>query len=53
MESEDENLEGLINTTLVRLYELMPGSKYVIAMGACTITGGMFSATALFSSSHS
>jgi NAD(P)H-quinone oxidoreductase subunit K len=28
---------------LVRLYEQMPESKYVIAMGACTITGGMFS----------
>lgn len=29
---------------LVRLYEEMPDPKYVIAMGACTITGGMFSA---------
>ena len=29
---------------LVRLYEGMPEPKYVIAMGACTITGGMFSA---------
>ena len=29
--------------TLVRLYEQMPEPKYVIAMGACTITGGMFS----------
>ncbi len=29
---------------LVRLYEEMPEPKYVIAMGACTITGGMFSA---------
>ena len=29
---------------LVRLYEQMPDPKYVIAMGACTITGGMFSA---------
>lgn len=28
---------------LVRLYEQMPDPKYVIAMGACTITGGMFS----------
>ncbi|HEY9704333.1 MAG TPA: NADH dehydrogenase subunit K, partial [Allocoleopsis sp.] len=28
---------------LVRLYEQMPAPKYVIAMGACTITGGMFS----------
>ena len=29
---------------LVRLYEQMPEPIYVIAMGACTITGGMFSA---------
>ena len=29
---------------LVRLYEQMSEPKYVIAMGACTITGGMFSA---------
>ncbi|AFY60686.1 photosynthetic/respiratory NAD(P)H-quinone oxidoreductase subunit K [Synechococcus sp. PCC 6312] len=28
---------------LVRLYDQMPEPKYVIAMGACTITGGMFS----------
>jgi len=28
---------------VVRLYEQMPDPKYVIAMGACTITGGMFS----------
>lgn len=28
---------------LVRLYEEMAEPKYVIAMGACTITGGMFS----------
>ena len=28
---------------LVRLYDQMPDPKYVIAMGACTITGGMFS----------
>jgi NAD(P)H-quinone oxidoreductase subunit K len=28
---------------LIRLYEQMPEPKYVIAMGACTITGGMFS----------
>ncbi|NJK99934.1 MAG: NADH-quinone oxidoreductase subunit NuoB [Spirulinaceae cyanobacterium RM2_2_10] len=28
---------------LVRLYEEMPEPKYAIAMGACTITGGMFS----------
>nr|QKK47885.1 photosystem II G protein [Parrya pinnatifida] len=29
--------------SLVRLYEQMPEPKYVIAMGACTITGGVFS----------
>jgi len=29
---------------LVRLSEQMPEPEYVIAMGACTITGGMFSA---------
>nr|YP_009562306.1 NADH-plastoquinone oxidoreductase subunit K [Trichomanes trollii]QAV57663.1 NADH-plastoquinone oxidoreductase subunit K [Trichomanes trollii] len=29
--------------SLIRLYEQMPHPKYVIAMGACTITGGMFS----------
>ena len=28
---------------LVRRYEEMPDPTYVIAMGACTITGGMFS----------
>jgi NAD(P)H-quinone oxidoreductase subunit K len=28
---------------MVRLYEQMPDPKYVMAMGACTITGGMFS----------
>jgi NAD(P)H-quinone oxidoreductase subunit K len=29
---------------LVQLYEQIPEPKYVIAMGACTITAGMFSA---------
>ncbi|MFQ6661626.1 hypothetical protein Gotur_029729 [Gossypium turneri] len=29
--------------SLVRLYEQMPEPKYVITMGACTITRGMFS----------
>lgn len=28
---------------MIRLYEQMPEPKYVMAMGACTITGGMFS----------
>ncbi|KAH7427807.1 hypothetical protein KP509_10G060900 [Ceratopteris richardii] len=32
-----------MDTSLVRLYEQMPKPKYVISMGACTITGGMFS----------
>lgn len=27
---------------LVKLYEQMPEPKYVIAMGSCTVTGGMF-----------
>lgn len=27
---------------LVKLYEQMPEPKYVIAMGACTVTGGMY-----------
>ena len=30
-------------TPLVRFYEQMLEPKYVIVMGACTITGGMFS----------
>ncbi|KAF3633756.1 NAD(P)H-quinone oxidoreductase subunit K, chloroplastic [Capsicum annuum] len=29
-------------SSLVRLYKQIPEPKYVIAMGACTITGGMF-----------
>ncbi|MBA0765278.1 hypothetical protein Gotri_014499, partial [Gossypium trilobum] len=29
--------------SLVRLYEQMPEPKYVITMGACTVTRGMFS----------
>ncbi|TYH24946.1 hypothetical protein ES288_A03G130500v1 [Gossypium darwinii] len=29
--------------SFVKLYEQMSEPKYVIAMGACTITGGMFS----------
>lgn len=28
---------------LVKLYQQMPNPKYVIAMGACTVAGGMFS----------
>jgi len=27
---------------LIKLYEQMPEPKYVIAMGACTVTGGMY-----------
>jgi NADH:ubiquinone oxidoreductase subunit B-like Fe-S oxidoreductase len=27
---------------MITLYEQMPEPKYVIAMGACTVTGGMF-----------
>lgn len=41
-------LAGTLNMKMapatVRLYEQMPDPKYVIAMGACMITGGMFSA---------
>lgn len=40
-------LAGTINMkqapATLRLYEQMPHPKYVIAMGACMITGGMFS----------
>jgi len=31
-----------MGTRLVTLYEQMPGPKFVIAMGACTISGGPF-----------
>jgi NAD(P)H-quinone oxidoreductase subunit K len=41
-------LAGTLNMKMsqptMRLYEQMPEPKYVIAMGACMITGGMFSA---------
>lgn len=41
-------LAGTLNMKMapatLRLYEQMPDPKYVIAMGACMITGGMFSA---------
>lgn len=41
-------LAGTLNVKMSqptrRLYEQMPEPKYVIAMGACMITGGMFSA---------
>ncbi|MBD1869561.1 NADH-quinone oxidoreductase subunit NuoB [Cyanobacteria bacterium FACHB-471] len=41
-------LAGTLNMKMsqptMRLYEQMPDPKYVIAMGACMITGGMFSA---------
>jgi NAD(P)H-quinone oxidoreductase subunit K len=41
-------LAGTLNMKMsaptVRLYQQMPEPKYVIAMGACMITGGMFSA---------
>ncbi|MBD3885777.1 NADH-quinone oxidoreductase subunit NuoB [Phormidium tenue FACHB-886] len=40
-------LAGTLNMKMaqptLRLYEQMPDPKYVIAMGACMITGGMFS----------
>ncbi len=39
-------LAGTLNMKMsastLRLYEQMPEPKYVIAMGACMITGGMF-----------
>src|SRR5690606_13174302 len=31
-----------MGSRLITLYEQMPGPKYVIAMGACTISGGPF-----------
>ena len=34
---------------LLNLYQQMPEPKYVIAMGACTISGGMFSAKDCYS----
>ena len=34
---------------LLRLYKQMPEPKYVIAMGACTCKGGMFSTQACYS----
>ncbi len=41
-------LAGTLNMKMaqptLRVYEQMPEPKYVIAMGACMITGGMFSA---------
>jgi NAD(P)H-quinone oxidoreductase subunit K len=41
-------LAGTLNMKMsaptLRLYEQMPDPKYVIAMGACMISGGMFSA---------
>jgi NAD(P)H-quinone oxidoreductase subunit K len=41
-------LAGTLNMKMaqptLRIYEQMPEPKYVIAMGACMITGGMFSA---------
>jgi NAD(P)H-quinone oxidoreductase subunit K len=41
-------LAGTLNMKMsqptMRVYEQMPEPKYVIAMGACMITGGMFSA---------
>src|ERR687886_691792 len=46
--SENVILAGTLNMKMaqptLRLYEQMPEPKYVIAMGACMITGGMFSA---------
>ena len=42
--AQSRGLGDVYKRQLVRLYEQMPEPKYVIAMGACTITGGMFSA---------